>query len=261
MQEIASIDFDIQQIADSGQCFRMYQINDDVWEARALNRSVSIEKKYDKHIFSCSETEFQNFWFRYFDLGTDYRELKRRILMTNDEYLKNAVQYGSGLRILQQDVWEMIVSFVISQQNNIPRIKKCIQGLINSNNGKFPTAVDLLQINLDDLHLGYRKNYLIKIAEDICNENFSIETLKEMDCAEAIRYLKQLSGVGEKVANCVALFGLHKMAAFPVDVWIQRILDTYYDGRNPLDEFGLKDIGGLVQQYMYFYERRKIVSK
>ena len=251
-------DFDIEQIADSGQCFRMYRVESGMWKIFALNRFLKIQKKEDSHIFYCDRKEFDDFWFNYFDLQTDYSEIKRRILATNDEYLIKAVNYGSGLRILRQDLWEMMVSFIISQQNNIPRIKGCLKKLCEINGGRFPTPNDFLNFrekDLDSIKLGYRKNYLLKISESVYNGNFDLEKLKKMKYSELLEYLKTLHGVGDKVANCIALFGLHQIEAFPVDVWIKRILEVRYHNDFSLERWSLQDIGGIIQQYMFFYER------
>ncbi len=251
-------DFDIAQIADSGQCFRMYHVDDETWEIFALNRFLKIRKKEETHIFYCDQKEFDDFWSNYFDLQTDYGEIKKRILATNDEYLIDAVNFGSGLRILRQDLWEVMVSFIISQQNNIPRIKNCLKKLCNMNEGKFPAPNNFLnfrETDLDSVKLGYRKNYLLKISEAVSDGNFDLEKLRKMNYPEAMEYLKTLYGVGDKVANCIALFGMHQIEAFPIDVWIKRILETHYHNDFSLERRSLQDIGGIVQQYMFFYER------
>ena len=258
MLTLALEDFDIKQIADSGQCFRMYRVENDTWEIFALNRFLTIQKKEDTHIFYCDQKEFDDFWYNYFDLQTDYGKIKKRILMTKDEYLIKAVNFGSGLRILRQDLWETIVSFIVSQQNNIPRIKGCLKKLCEINGERFPTSTDFLNFrekDLDSVKLGYRKNYLLKISESVSNGSFDLEKLKEMSYPEAMKYLKTLYGVGDKVANCIALFGLQHIKAFPIDVWIKRILETHYHNDFSLERWNLQDIGGIVQQYMFFYER------
>lgn len=258
MLELALQDFDIEQIADSGQCFRMYRLSDDTWEVRAVNEIVKIQKKSNSHLFGCSKEAFESFWSNYFDLETDYGLIKQRILETGDKYLSSAVKYGSGLRILRQNLWEVTVSFVISQQNNIPRIKNCIKSLCDINEGRFPLPADFLNFSKADLSrvkLGYREDYLLKISESVSNGVFQNASLMNMSYTEAIKYLKSFRGIGDKVANCIALFGLHKIEAFPVDVWIKKIIKTRYNGEFSLKKFHLQDIGGIVQQYMYFYER------
>ena len=263
MLELELKDFDIDQIANSGQCFRMYKVSENSWDIFAVNEKVNIQKKTldgkKVHIFDCSEEKFYSFWFNYFDLQTDYTIFKRRILSTNDTYLCQALNFGYGLRILRQDVWEMVVSFVISQQNNIPRIKNCLNKLCELNNGKLPRPVDLLKMNgekLKSVKLGYREDYLLQISEKIIDRSFSIDDLRHMSYVEAMKYLMSLRGVGEKVANCIALFGLYHIEAFPIDVWIKKIIMRHYNGKFCLEKMGLEDIGGIVQQYMYFFERR-----
>lgn len=262
MLELDLKNFDIDQIAESGQCFRMYRLEKNTWEIFALNEFLKIQKKFignkTIHIFYCSQKKFDSFWFNYFDLQTNYENYIHRILKTNDEYLKQAVIFGSGLRILNQDLWEMIVSFVISQQNNITRIKNCLKNLCDINEGKFPSPEDFLNLKKEDLasvKLGYRESYLSKISEDIVNKNFDLKKLKKMNYDDAFKYLKNLHGVGDKVANCITLFGLHKIESFPIDVWIKKIIEQRYQNNFSLENFHLEAIGGIVQQYMYFYER------
>ena len=126
------------------------------------------------------------------------------------------------------------------------------------NEGKFPTPnyfLNFSEKDLDSVKLGYRKNYLLKISESACNGNFDLEKLRKMNYPEATKYLKTLHGVGDKVANCIALFGMHQIEAFPIDIWIKRILETRYCNDFSLERWGLQDIGGIAQQYMFFYER------
>ena len=237
----------------------MYDLGNGVWQVFALDEKIKIQKNQKVHIFDCSQEKFDDFWYDYFDLQTDYKTLQKRIFDTNDDYLCKAVKFGQGLRILKQDLWEMIVSFVISQQNNIPRIKNCLKTLCTLNGNKFPKPQDLLNLQgekLKSVKLGYREDYLLKISEAIVDKKFSLEELKGMSYEMSMKKLQSLRGIGEKVANCVELFGLYKMEAFPVDVWIKKIIENRYGGNFSLEKLGLKDIGGLVQQYMYFYERK-----
>jgi len=250
--------FDIDQIADSGQCFRMYRIDDHAWEVHALNEVLVVNKSGIEHQFFCSDSQFYDFWWSYFDLDTDYSDIIQRVENSQDGYLCRAVRFSHGIRILRQNLWEVIVSFVISQQNNISRIKKCIANLCRLNNNKFPMPEDILRWSdseWDSLKLGYRTSYLKAIANEIYEKKFDVEVLSTMSCKQSVLRLKRLHGVGDKVANCIALFGLHKLDAFPVDVWIKRIIDTYYEGYFNVSELRLGDVGGVVQQYMFFYER------
>lgn len=250
-------DFNIEQIADSGQCFRMDKIENGRWRVRAFNRELEITQRLDEVCFDCSQEEYDAVWKDYFDMSRDYCAIKSAILATGDEYLSAAVKFGYGLRVLRQDLWETLVSFIISQRNNIPRIKSTIfklcRGSVN-----FPSAAELAEFSDEELKscgLGYRAKYVKDIAQNVCNGKFDLEKLRNLDYAQAIDYLKTQNGVGNKVANCVALFGLHKTEAFPIDVWIRRIIDTHYNGHFDTSRF--TGYAGIVQQYMFYYERAK----
>lgn len=244
--------FSIEQIANSGQCFRMRK-EGELWKIIASGRVLYLQQ-VDKltHVFHCSFAEYEHFWVDYFDLKTDYAKIRREILIShpNDLYLKEAIEYGYGIRILGQDLWETIVSFVISQRNNIPRIRKTIEKLCLPYGYEFPTVEVLKKYTEQDfknIGLGYRSKYLV----DICN--IEIDYLVGLESQKSIAYLKQFDGIGDKVANCIALFGLHKFEAFPRDVWINRIINEKYKGIFETRDF--HGYVGLVQQYMFFYER------
>lgn len=258
MIKIQIPDFSIEQIANSGQCFRINQLDgDNLWQVVAFGKILKIQQiNTNEVIFHCSEEEYLDLWKNYFDLDRDYKKIKMLILNTGDPYLIKAVKYGYGLRILKQDIWEVIVSFVISQRNNISRIKRIIENLCMPYGVKFPSPSILAKFSekkFKTLGLGYRTKYLINIAHAVASGKFDVEYLKSLEYLEAIRYLKLLQGIGDKVANCIALFGLHKIEAFPIDVWIKRIIDRRYNGRFDLTPFF--SYAGIIQQYMFFYER------
>lgn len=169
---------------------------------------------------------------------------------SNDDFLKAAYEFGGGIRILRQDLWEVIISFIISQNNNIPRIRKSIERLCDENNGKFPEWYDLINIDLADKGLGYRDEY-IRNAYYARATTFTDDNL-ESGYANAKAQLMKIKGIGEKVANCILLFGLHYLDAFPVDVHIKRILDREYNGKIP--EWAESKYAGLFQQYIFYYE-------
>ncbi len=250
-------DFNIEQIADSGQCFRMDKVADGKWRLRAFNRELEISQQQEEVRFDCSAEEFDEVWYDYFDMSRDYGAIKSAILATGDKYLSVAVKFGYGLRILRQDLWETLVSFIISQRNNIPKIKLTISKLCRGS-VKFPSATELAEFSDKELKscgLGYRAKYIKDIAHNVCDGKFDLEKLKNLNYVQAIDYLKTQNGVGDKVANCIALFGLYKTEAFPIDVWIKRIIDTHYNGHFDASRF--KDYAGIVQQYMFYYERAK----
>lgn len=232
-------------------------------------------------IACCPENEYEQ-WVRYFDMETDYGAIIDAIA-PDDAYLRNAAAYGSGIRILRQDVWEMIITFIISQQKTIPKIREAIETLsrrygtsyVNSRNETyyaFPTPAQLAAASEDELRalkLGYRAKYIHMTCQDAVSGRIDLERLSTLTYSEAMACLMGIYGIGEKVANCVCLFGLHHIDAFPVDTWIQKILlrEYYrpeYDklpksklfGTIVRENFGAYEgYSGVMQQYIFFYER------
>ncbi len=250
-------DFDIAQIADSGQCFRFSRIAPQIWRVMAFQKILDIEKiSENDYIFHCDKTEFRNIWYSYFDFQTDYGIIKDFVYKLRDAYLISAINYGRGIRILRQDLWEMIVSYIISQRNSIKRISNTINKICSHFSGNFPSPAQLSQFSENDfikLGLGYRAGYLFEITKSVINYDLDLEKLKSMETLDAINYLKQFKGIGEKVANCIALFGLYKTDAFPIDTWIKRIIQKEYSGFFDVNK--IKPYAGIIQQYMFFYQR------
>lgn len=250
-------DFDIEQIANSGQCFRFSKLDSKTWQVIAFRRTLRIERISDtEYMFHCDENEFQNIWYHYFDLETNYTAIKDFVKTLNDPYLIAAINYGYGIRILRQDLWEMIVSYIISQQNNIKRISNTINKICTYFSGAFPSPTELSQFNEDDfikLGLGYRAKYIAEITEAVVNNALDFEKLKMLTTPEVIKYLKRFNGIGDKVASCIALYGLHKTDAFPIDTWIQRIITKQYNGKFEIDR--IQPYAGIIQQYMFCYQR------
>lgn len=242
-------DFCLDQIFDCGQCFRWEKNSDGIWETPEHIKDV----RY------------------YFDMDRDYGKIKRR-LAKGDKVMAKAIRAGSGIRILNQDRWETLVSFIISQNNNIPRIKKCIASLTDVF-GEFPSPQVLAKAAATDLepcHLGYRDRYLIETAQQITDDPGLLDRLAdtEVTAGEAVLVLQNLSGVGPKVANCVALFCLGKMDSFPVDVWMKRVMNQLYGipekdvkaiSRYAAENFA--PYGGIAQQYLFHYITHKGVDK
>ena len=204
----------------------------------AGDKLLFIKEDDDGYILSCSKSEFEEFWIDYFDLRLDYSDFEKNI-PADDLFLTNAAEYSYGIRILNQDKWEMLISFIISQRKSIPAIKSSIEKLArtygkkidmqvpdfiknidkNSEFFAFPTPKVLADASLDDLNacsLGYRSPYI-------------------------------------EAANCVALFGYHRIAAFPIDVWIKRMIDEHYEGEFPLKLYD--GYAGVIQQYIFYYGR------
>ena len=266
--------FDIAQICESGQCFRMSKLEEistkeekeqtDVYEIIAKDKYVTAAQQNNTATFNCSEDDYNSFWKTYFDIETDYEKIIDKI-DKKDTYLCNAANFGSGIRILKQDLWEMIISFIISQRNNIKRIRKCIKLLCEKygeekcvNGHKyyaFPTPEALFNANIEDLRalgLGYRDTYIKKTAEAVYKKETDLSEIEKMSYSEAKEELLKLCGVGEKVADCICLFALHHLDAFPKDTHINKVLDEQYKQGFPFKKY--KGFAGILQQYIFFYD-------
>ncbi len=272
-------DFDLGKIADSGQCFRFNEVpgsgsgNAGVVHKRysvaAVNRHLFVtELGQDRYEFGCSEDEFESFWKRYFDLDISYSDIRGKINKEKDSYLYNASEYGKGIRILRQDPWEMLISFIISQRKNIPAIKASIEKLCalagdviceDEEIGKiysFPTPEQLSSLSLEQLSgcsLGYRDKYVHQAALDVVSGAVDLQALERASDDRLMEELLKLYGVGVKVANCEILFGYHRLDAFPKDVWINRVLETRYPEGFPFDDYA--PYNGVMQQYLFFFSR------
>ena len=263
-------DFNLDRIADSGQCFRWNKTGSDSYRIIAgeccLNIAYLQEDQYD---LDCTETAFEDFWRDYFDLREDYRSIRGRIDPKRDPFLGQAMEHEKGIRILRQDPWEMLITFIISQNKNIPAIRRstellaqsCGRKLRDANGQEYygfpdPAAVAALsEKELSEGKLGYRCKYIHAAAEAVLEGRIDLERLRKADEETAIFTLTGLFGVGVKVANCVSLFGLHHTDAFPVDVWMKRILAEQYPEGYPFDRYS--PYNGIYQQYMFAWYRHK----
>lgn len=257
--------FKLDQICDSGQCFRMERIGPNEFRVLAGDKYLEICQQGKRCIFSCSEEEFSAFWQKYFDLEEDYGRYIRQI-NPRDKYLTQAAAFGDGIRILRQDLWEMIVSFLISQQNHIARIRRCI-GNICEEYGKpqvnfrgerywaFPTPESLASLEEDALkscNLGYRSKYVVRAARAVVSGETDLEKIQGLSYGQAREELLKLFGVGEKVADCICLFALHQLDAFPVDTHIRQALEAHYKRGFPNRRY--RGSRGVMQQYIFYYE-------
>ena len=266
--------FDLEQIMESGQCFRIYRGSEKegcaLYRATAADHTVLIRQESvntPHHLtFLCPPDEYEHFWCHYFDLETDYRQYETAIDPA-DSYLRSAFAFGSGIRILNQDPWEMLITFIISQRKNIPAIRQAVEALskkcgtcIDKENQiyAFPTPAQLSTLTLSDLQslsLGYRAKYIYETTKQVANGSLALAQWNTLSDDDLHKMLLSCYGVGEKVANCVALFGYHRIGAFPVDVWIDRIQKTYYNGHFPVEKY--EGFAGIMQQYLFYYERKK----
>lgn len=257
--------FNLSQICESGQCFRMKAKDDHTYSIIAGGRYLEVEQQAEECVFHCGEAEFEEFWKTYFDIEDDYRFYIEQI-NPKDCYLKNAAEFGYGIRILQQDLWEMIVSFLISQQNNIVRIRRCIENICKQYGEErvnvygeiyhtFPgpeTLAVLEEDALKECNLGYRSKYVVRTAKSIVSKEVKLEEIRNMPYKQAKEELLKLFGVGEKVADCICLFALHHLQAFPVDTHINQALQQHYKRGFPKRRY--KGFEGVLQQYIFYYE-------
>lgn len=270
-------DFNTDHIFDCGQCFRWQRQEDGSYIGPAMGRVVKISYADRQLIIdNCGKEDFENIWKKYLDLDTDYGLIKEK-LSAEDQIMQAASEYGYGIRILRQDFWETVVSFIISQNNNIPRIKGCIESIcekfgehVGEYGGKaffsIPSPSTLASLSSEDLapcRLGYRAPYLVKMAQQFVDRGGPDVVEAELKNAEdPIQALQQFCGIGPKVAACISLFGLGRMDAFPIDVWMRRVMNRLYD----IDEKDIKAMkdyakkhfgenGGIAQQYLFYYIR------
>lgn len=262
--------FDIAQIANSGQCFRTNPHPD------KLNTFTVVAYGHYLEVFqlpgsstvemSCSWAEYDAIWKRYFDLEANYQYYIDHI-DPEDTFLTAAVAAGGGIRILRQELWETLISFVLSQNNSILRIKKSIEALCDLYGRghtikneqpwhEFPTPEDMAGMNEDEMQMcgfGYRGKYIKKIAENVVSGAINLEMLQDeaLEDTDIETYLKSIFGIGPKVANCIMLFGLHKVDSFPKDTWINKIIKEEYNGKFPVEMYA--GFTGIMQQYIFNY--------
>jgi len=254
----------LDAIYESGQCFR-WAPRAGGYRIAAWGRILYVRQEKDGILLDCSQEEYENIWKAYFDMDTDYPSIIRAI-PEDDAYLRAAADYGQGIRILRQDPWETLITFILSQRKNIPAIRQAVEKLcaaagrvIGEDDGEpvyaFPAPEEILCLTMDDLKacgLGYRAEYVRRTAEDFCRGSLSAKSFSELDDDALLFALCGFYGVGKKIALCTMLFGFHRMNAFPIDVWMQRVGSRYPNGI-PTESYA--PWGGVMQQYMFAYER------
>jgi len=253
--------FSLPQTLDCGQAFRWEECSDTAWQGIAFDRYLKLEKISDGQIvlYNTTKEDFEDIWVDYFDLNRDYTAIISQI--SQNEILKTASQYGTGIRVLNQDPWETLCSFIISQNNNIKRIKGIISRLCENFGEKidggytFPAPAKLANLSpqdLSELRAGFRAKYIIDAAKKVESGEVDLSILKNLPIDDARNELMKITGVGPKVADCALLFSHHHIDAFPKDVWIKRAIQVLFDGELP--EIAL-EYAGIVQQYIFFYAR------
>lgn len=277
--------FDTAKVFDCGQCFRFDPVESSMHEIEfagsAFGKYISVAQDgCCLTIYNATLDEYETIWKHFLGLDRDYGEINNSLLsLTDNPALHDAVERSSGIRILKQDPWEAICSFIISQNNNIPRIKKLVAALCRrcgspvstegmeghiatahlGDVGNFysfpcPEAVRALEISgLAELKVGFRAKYIYDAAEKMISGEIDLEYIDQNDTEKCIEHLCRVKGIGIKVASCALLFGFEKLDAFPVDVWIKKVVAKYFD-----EDFDHKLLGkyaGIAQQYLFYYER------
>jgi len=254
-------DFDLPHTLDCGQAFRWEQKENGNWHGVAFNRYLEISKQEDGTIILHNTTpeEFDLVWRDYFDLERDYNAIINAI--SGNEILSTAAKFGSGIRVLNQEPWETLCSFIISQNNNIKRIKGIISRLCEnfgeekSGYYTFPSAEKIASLSLEDLSVlrsGFRAKYILDAATKVASGEIDLSNLKNLTVDVARGELMKIKGVGPKVADCALLFSHKHIEAFPKDVWIKRAMEQLFGGELPKEAV---PFAGIVQQYIFFYAR------
>lgn len=257
-------ELNLRTIANSGQCFRMYEPSENEFDIYSSDKHLHVKVINNETFdFDCSDKEF-TYYQNYFDLKNDYKKYAK-VCKKNDRFLKKCIDFGKGLRILNQDKFEVIISFIISQRKSVKAIQTSIERLcrlagkkIKSKYGdyySFPSAKEILKLPKDKLltcGLGYRTDYIINFCKEYLSGKYNLESLEKLSDDMLIDTLLTIKGVGIKVASCIALFAYHRMSVCPIDVWINRVLEQKYNGKIPNT---YKEYAGMIQQYWFNYTR------
>lgn len=253
--------FDLAHTLDCGQSFRWKENTDGSFTGVVKDVVATVSYKNGMLKIKSKSELSEKMWRDYFDLDLDYAKIKSDLSKMHP-VLAEASSYAGGIRILNQQPFEALITFIISQNNNISRIKGIVERLcenfgecIDGEHYTFPSAERLSQLSVDDLspiRAGFRHRYIIDAAQKVQSGEIDLENLRFMNYADAQKELMKITGVGVKVADCVLLYGLHRLESFPLDVWMKRALSVLFEGYKG-DEFGV--YGGIAQQYIFHYSR------
>ncbi len=254
-------DLSLRETLDCGQCFRWREQGGGSFSGVVRGRAATVRMDGDSLVISGAKEADRAMWADYFDLGLDYAKIKDELSRVHP-VMADAVRYAPGIRILNQEPFEALISFIISQNNNIKRIAGIVHRLCGSFGGEiadgvyaFPTAERLAALSPDDLEpvrAGFRHRYIIDAAQKVADGTVDLEAIRALPYDEARTALMQITGVGVKVADCVLLYGLHRLDGFPLDVWMKRAMVVLFDGMSPR-AFG--EYAGIAQQYIFHYSR------
>ena len=285
----------LKQTFECGQCFRFDKISDTNYVTVAFERVIELEEDGDNiRIYNSTEEDVRNIWINYFDLNRDYSSIKEEL--AKDELLKKCVEFGHGIRILNQDPFEILISFIISARNSIPSIMKTINkisakwGREIEYKGKiyhaFPTIEQIKDASLEEIQdtgASFRSKYIIDTISNVYRSymakkegnlekieelrKYDLEYIKSLNDDECHTALQEFKGVGAKVADCIMLFSMEKYSAFPVDVWVKRAMIYFYDAEdaslNKIRIFArnkFKELSGFAQQYLFYYARENKIK-
>ena len=274
-------DFDAGHIFECGQCFRWTKEEDGSYTGIAFGKVLNVRSDYEKGIVILDNTnlkDFKEIWFDYFDLGRDYGAIKKEL--AKDPVLDMAIKHGKGIRILKQEPWELLISYIISANNSIPMISRSV-GLLSEMYGRkvqykgrvyyaFPTPSELQEAGMEELSLcraGFRCKYIYQAVRMVNMGDIRLEEISSMDIHKAREELMKIPGVGPKVADCIMLFSMQKYEAYPVDVWVKRVTEYFFLGRDVKmkeirnfaeEKFG--DLAGFAQEYLFYYARLQKIN-
>ncbi|MBQ1274431.1 MAG: DNA-3-methyladenine glycosylase 2 family protein [Cellulosilyticum sp.] len=279
--------FNITQILESGQVFRFEKITEHSYLLNAKQKLIKITQQPDSSsaiIYNTNISELDEMWIPYFDIDTDYANIAQK-LSNKDEHIAKAIEFGKGIRILHQDPWEMLISFIISQNKSIPHIKQCIKNIsqqfgfpLEQINGvdqhyyAFPRPKELSKATEEQLRackVGFRAPYIMDACRKVLNGDIILNELFILSTEEARAKLMTIKGVGPKIADCILLFAYGKQDVFPTDVWVKRVVEgLYFNGREvslkQIQEFAnsyFEDLAGYAQQYLFYYARENSLFK
>ena len=273
--------FNIKQILECGQCFRWEKVGELNYIGVAHGKVIEVIQEDDKvTILNTNEEDFNNIWLDYFDLKRDYSEIKRGL--EHDDILGKSVEYGYGIRLLNQEHFELLISFIISARNSIPSIMKTIKKISQkwgtpieykgNTYYTFPTPEQLKDATEEEIKetgASFRSKYIVDTIAKV-NESsydFDLDRISKLNADECHTALQNFKGVGSKVADCIMLFSMRKYSAFPVDVWVKRAMIFFYGAEDASlnkirifarDKFG--ELAGFAQQYLFYYARENKIK-
>ncbi len=258
-EHIIPLNFDLAETLDCGQAFR-WEENDSVWTGAAFGKILKLKADGDKLYLYCTEDEFNEIWSDYFDLKTDYQKIREELRLMHP-VLCEAEKFAPGIRVLRQEPWEALCSFIISQNNNIKRIKKIVKSLCETFGEdlggiySFPSAETLAKLSEEDLapiKSGFRAKYILSAAQMVSSGEIDLKSLYKLELNSARNELMKIKGVGPKVADCVLLYGFHRTECFPLDVWMNKAMKMLFPNNKP-EDFGTN--AGIAQQFIFHYSR------